>query len=143
MTMNFLKREMKNEKKRFFRFVTYALWMLAVTGCGVFDSGPADTLKAFLKEVETGKLTEVADRLTGPRVEMMGKDKIKAGLARQSEAIKRMGGIKSVEIKSEEINGEVATVEYSVTFSDGNTDFTDSDKIRFVKGEKGWLIVAE
>lgn len=130
------------KKRDFFRFFTYALWVLAVTGCGVFDSGPADTLKAFLKEVETGKLTEAADRLTGPRVQMMGKDKIKAGLARQSEEIKRTGGIKSIEIKSEEINGEAATVEASVTFGDGSTD---SDKIRFIKGEKGkgWLIVAE
>jgi hypothetical protein len=111
-----------------------------VAGCGLLDNAPASTLKAFLKEVETGKITEAADRLTGPRVQMMGKDKIKAGLARQSEEIKRTGGIKSIEIKSEEINGETAAVEASVTFGDGSVD---TDKIRFIKGDKGWLIVAE
>lgn len=127
-------------KTNVFRFFTYALLVLAVTGCGVFDSGPAGTLKAFYKEVETGKLTEATDRLTGPAVQMMGKEKLKAGLANQSEKMKQKGGIKSIEIKSEEINGETAAVEALLTFGDGSTD---SDKTKFVKGEKGWLIVAE
>lgn len=128
------------KKIDFFRFFTYALWVLAVTGCGIFDSGPAGTMKAFYKEVETGKLTEATGRLTGPAVQMLGNDKLKANLAEQSEKMKRKGGIKSIEIKSEEINGEAATVEALLTFGDGSTD---SDKTKLIKSEKGWLIVAE
>jgi hypothetical protein len=118
-----------------------ALLLVFIAGCGVFDSGPAATLKAFYKEVETGKLTEASDRLTGPAVQMMGKDKLKAGLARQSEKFKQKGGLKSIEIKSEEINGEAATVVALLTFGDGST--VPDDKTMFVKGDKGWLILAQ
>lgn len=128
-------------KVSFLRFCTYVLMMFAFAGCGLLDSGPASTLKSFYKEVETGKLTEASDRLTGPVVQMMGKEKLKAGLASQSEKIKQKGGIKSIEIKSEEINGETATVVAMLTFGDGST--VPDDKTKFVKGEKGWLIVAE
>ena len=127
-------------KINFLRFYAYVLMMFAFTSCGFFDSGPTGTLKAFYKEVETGKLTEATGRLTGPAVQMLGNEKLKASLAEQSEKMKQKGGIKSIEIKSEEINGEVATVEALLNFGDGSTD---SDKTKFIKGEKGWLIVAE
>lgn len=111
-----------------------------VSSCGLMDSGPASTVKAFYKETETGKLTEAVERVTGPAVQMMGKEKLKAGLALQTEKIKQKGGIKSIEIKSEEINGEMATVEALLTYGDGSTE---TDKEKLVKGEKGWLIVVE
>ena len=104
------------------------------------DSGPASTVKAFYKEVETGKLTEATDRLTGPMVQMLGKDKLKAAFGAQTEKIKQKGGIKSVETKSEEINGEMATVEVLITYGNGSTE---TDKNKLIKGEKGWLIVAD
>lgn len=117
-----------------------ALLLAFVAGCGLMNSGPAATVKAFYKEVETGKLTEATDRLTGPMVQMLGKDKLKAAFGAQTEKIKQKGGIKSVETKSEEINGEMATVEVLITYGNGSTE---TDKNKLIKGEKGWLIVAD
>ncbi len=122
-----------------YRFLSYALLIFVFTGCGMLDSGPASTIKTFFKEIEAGKLTEAVDRVTGPGVQMMGKDKFKAALAEQAEEIKQKGGIKSIEIKSEDITGETAVVEVLITYGDGSTK-TSKDKL--VKGEKGWLIFA-
>lgn len=117
-----------------------ALLMAFISGCGLMDSGPASTVKAFYKETESGKLAEAVERVSGPMVQMMGKDKLKASLAHQTEKIKKKGGIKSIETKSEEINGEMATVEVLLTYGDGSTE---TDKNKLIKGDKGWLIVAD
>lgn len=117
-----------------------ALFLIFVAGCGLMDSGPASTVKAFYKEVETGKLTEATDRVTGPLVQMMGKEKLKAAFGAQTEKMKQKGGIKSIAVKSEEINGEMATVEVLLTYGDGSTQ---TEKNKLVKGDKGWLIVAD
>lgn len=120
-------------------------WLVAllvfVAGCSLVNSGPATTVKDFYKDIETGKLTEATDLLTGPLIQMMGREKFKIGIAEVSKDIKKKGGIKSFEVLSENVQGETASVDIVITYGNGTREREQS---RLLKGEKGrWQIVVE
>lgn len=117
-----------------------AMAMLYLVGCS--SPGPADTVKSFHKHVANGEVEKASEMMSGEIVEMIGEEKLQAGLAEQTKTIREMGGIESFDILSEEVNGQVATVTYKVTYGNGDIEEDEADlmkidgKWRFSMGDK-------
>lgn len=119
----------------------FASALAVVAACSLINSGPASTVKDFYKAMERGKVTEATELLTGPWIQMMGKEKFKVGLAEMSERINNKGGIKSFEVESENVQGETASVDMVITYGNGTKE---KDHSKLIKDEKGrWLIVVD
>ena len=93
---------------------------IVFAGCS--SSGPARTVERFFRAVESGEVKAASAMVSESTVEMMGRKKIEAGLQRETEAIAQKKGIQSIEILSEEINGQAAEVRIRLSYGNGETD---------------------
>ena len=108
-----------------------ALFVALLAGCG--GGGPADTAEAFQRHVAAGE-TEAAVELLDPAITQMMGPKIQAAMAAQTAEISAKGGISSVRVLNETINGETATVEMETTYGNGETD-SETVTLRQVDGD--------
>lgn len=111
------------------------LCSFALVGCGG-STGPGDTVKELNYAMEKGDLDTVKKIVPG-LAGMMGDEKLKAMMTEASAEAKKKGGIKSVEILKEEINGDTATVEHKVTWGNGDEE-TETSELAKVDGQ--WII---
>lgn len=112
------------------------LCSLALVGCGG-SAGPGDAVKELNYAMEKGDLDTVKKIVPG-LAGMMGDEKLKAMMTEASAEAKKKGGIKSIEIIKEEINGDVATVEHKVTWGNGDEETETSELTKTDKGQ--WII---
>jgi hypothetical protein len=107
-----------------------------LSACGSYGRSPGDTVEKFYDEIKNGEINEAID-LTGDNiVDRFGKSKLKALF---SEQVDRYQGAE-IEIKEEEINGEVATVTYKVKLED-RTEENQEQKL--VKEDGEWVMSPE
>lgn len=111
------------------------LCSFALVGCGG-STGPGDTVKELNYAMEKGDLATVKKIIPG-LAGMMGDEKLKAMMTEASAEAKKKGGIKSVEIIKEEINGDTATVEHKVVWGNGDEE-TESTELAKVDGQ--WIV---
>lgn len=111
------------------------LCSFALVGCGG-SAGPGDAVKELNYAMEKGDLDTVKKIVPG-LAGMMGDEKLKAMMTEASAEAKKKGGIKSVEILKEEINGDTATVEHKVTWGNGDEE-TETSELAKVDGQ--WII---
>lgn len=111
------------------------LCSFALVGCGG-SAGPGDAVKELNYAMEKGDLDTVKKIIPG-LAGMMGDEKLKAMMTEASAEAKKKGGIKSVEILKEEINGDTATVEHKVTWGNGDEE-TETTELAKVDGQ--WII---
>ena len=111
--------------------------LAALVAAGCADSGPASTVKQFYRSVESGELEEASEMLTGQMVAMLGRDKIKAAMGKAMADSSKKGGIQSVDILSEEVDGAVAKVHLRMTYGNGETK---EEELELIKVDGRWLI---
>lgn len=107
----------------------------ALVGCGG-SAGPGDTIIEFNKAMESGD-AETVKRIAPGMAGMVGEDKLKGILTEASAEAKKKGGIESIEIIKEEINGDTATVEHKVVWGNGEEE-EDTTKLSKVDGQ--WVV---
>lgn len=69
------------------------------------------------------------NQFSSQAINTFGADKLKAGLAQSTHDVIQKGGIASIET-SETVIGDLATVQYTVTFNDGSTESGSQEMIK-------------
>lgn len=109
---------------------------LVVGGCGLFNSGPSATVKKFYSLVEKGQLNGATELIeASPSVQGM----LSMALSSLTEEIRAKGGIRSIDITSEETTGETSVVKFTITFGNGTTK---NDSEHLVRKDGKWKVVA-
>ncbi len=98
------------------------------SSCGKKDSTPGDVVKSMVKKMEAGDKS-VKNLMVDELAAMLGDEKLEAGLQEESAEMKEKGGVKSVTITEESIEGEEATVRYTVEYGNGDIDEEKADLI--------------
>ena len=105
-----------------------------LSACNSYWRSPSDTVEKFHNELGNGELNEAIDLIGNGVVDSVGKSKVKASL---SEQVDKYQGAE-IEIKEEEINGEVATVTYKAKLEDGTEE---NYKEKLVKEDGEWVMI--
>src|SRR5262245_11403980 len=116
-------------------WVTTAVFFAAsvvLVGCG--GSGPASVVKSYFNAMNSGKYSEAIEYLTGGMKDLA---KVDGGKGMSDEMTKN-GTMSKLEIVSEEVRGEGATVKVRIHFKNG--DVEDSPPISLIKQDGKWKI---
>ncbi len=123
--------------KRAVLIVLLAFAGLSVTACSSSES-PSDVVKKFWGYVEKGETGAAYEHLTSnARMFIEGFGGGRGGLSDQTKKIQEQGGIKSMEVKSEEITGDTAVVKLMLSYGNGETD---EELFKLAKEEGEWKI---
>ena len=122
---------------RFFSFACLVV-LLFVAGCSL--TGPSGAVKKFYRLVEDGRVEEAADMFSTELFSVIGRDKVVAGLSEQTRDISLKGGIDSIDILSEEVNGQVADIRVRILYGNGNVDRED---IQLTKLDGKWKLTPD
>jgi hypothetical protein len=117
------------------RLMVSAVLLLAVglvlSGCG--GGGPTGTVKAWFNAMNAGKYSEAVEYLGSGLAEL---GKIDGGKS-MSDDFTNSGTMTKLEVISEEVRGEGATVKVRVHFKDGGVE---DQTISLVKQDGDWKI---
>ena len=111
------------------------LWGIVAAGCS--SSGPGATVQRFYRAVESGEAKAASEMVSGSMVSMMGPQKLEMALKGEAVKISQKGGIQSIEILSEEIDGHSAEVGVRVTYGNGETD---EENLNLTRIDGRWII---
>jgi hypothetical protein len=116
-----------------------SLCVLATSGCGNANS-PSAVVKAFYMAANDGKYSEAEDMLTKE-----AKDAVNGPLGQMSGGFKgicdkntKKGTISSVDVVSEDIRGEGASVTVTIHFKDGSEK--KDDKNGLIRRDGKWQV---
>lgn len=98
-----------------------AVFALILSGCGIFQPGPARTVESFYRSVEKGELEQAGRLLSSQFTQGIPTNKLQQVFAQQTRQIRDKGGITSIKVEQEEIIGETATVVVLITMGNGET----------------------
>ncbi len=113
---------------QFGKIAILSVLTLAVA-CGGMSSGPAGTAERFIRLVDAGEISDAMGMVSQPMVEMYG-DKLRMGLAAQHQEMRANGGISSISITNEIVNGDLATLDVAISYGNGTTEQDQWDLIR-------------
>lgn len=121
-------------KKLFYLVIAIALGVMASCG-GAKSDGPGKAAKLYIEYMAAGDYDKMLDGLyTEPGADAeevkQGKTMLKSMLTEKgSESLEEKGGIKTVDIVSEEIaeDGRTAKVKLLYTYGNGETEESDMD----------------
>lgn len=111
--------------------------IMAVAGCGMFDSSPASVVKKFNQLVQDGEINAAMKMMSGRAIRTLGEDKMRRALEASTKEIKKKGGVKELKITKEEITGDLAEVEGTVIYGNGSTS---NDIAKLIKENNEWKI---
>jgi hypothetical protein len=129
--------EKENKDMRLIAITILIFSFFCSNACSSFDS-PAKVVEKFYSYAEAGKVNDAYELLTKDGKEML--KKYGGGVSLLSDftrEIKQKGGIKSFEIKKEEITGDTAKVTIKLSFGNG-TKKEDNEEL--VKEGHAWRI---
>ncbi len=122
-----------NVKSRFFVFLA-AVTMLLVA-CGA--TTPAGTVRKFYGSLQEGNAEKALSFVSQSFVDTLGREKLLVGLESTIGEIKTKGGIKSIKITDESIDGEAANVSSVVVFGNGEES---ADTTKLIKENGSWKL---
>lgn len=108
------------------------------SSCGKKDSTPGDVVKSMVEKMEAGD-KGVKNLMANELAAMLGDEKLEAALQEESAEMKEKGGVASVTIIDESIEGEEATVKYTVEYGNGDID---EEKANLIMEDGKWKITA-
>lgn len=117
-----------------------AFCALALAAC---SPSPASLVSDFHKDVSDGNIEQALSMIDLQQATGLGfsEGKIRAALTSQSQKYNgvKCGGVKKVDIKNEEVRGDIAVIKYDVICKSGMKASTDSkDNLAKVNGK--WRI---
>jgi hypothetical protein len=117
-------------------WLTIFIFTILLSGCA---KSPESTVESFYRAVGKGEITEAQSYLSSQIIGMIGKDKMAAALAKQSEQVSECGGIDSVEVELTG-EGEIRSGNATVTFK-GNCQ-PKKESVKLIKEDGKWKITA-
>ena len=91
----------------------------------------------YVRAIADGKHDAVM-AMMNPEMRVLGDDKIKMLLNKQKKSIDAKGGIKTIVVDNEKVEGERAQVALKVQFGDGSSDIMN---LRLAKFDGKWKVV--
>lgn len=113
-----------------------AVLMLVMVGCG---AGPGDRVKEFTYAMEKGDTEKVKEVAPGIAT-IIPADKLDGMIKEAAADAAKKGGVESITIDEEKIEGDTATVKATLKWGNGETE-TDDFKLSKVDGD--WIIVMD
>jgi hypothetical protein len=116
--------------------------VLIATACIVLlgacaPSSPKDTLKAFYGHVDKGEVSE-AVKLVDPSVALgLGPEKVRIAVTYSVKKVASKGGLASLELQEESVDGTRAVVSKVVTYKNGESS---RGREYLVKVDGKWLV---
>lgn len=115
--------------------ISFVLSLMAF-GCSL-SSSPGDVAKEFYTLLGEGKVNDAFELLSTDTQVFLKKMGGVAILSDKTKSISGKGGVKSIEVKSEEVMGDTAEVSTEVTYGNGATD---THKDNLVKEDGKWRL---
>lgn len=115
------------------RAMVLVMMMVLLASCGLFKPGPSTVVKTFYHDVEAGKIEEATKLFSTQAVQTFG-SKLTSVMSEQTRMIEKKGGIKSIDTK-ENITGDLAKVDYTVTYGDKSVE---KGRIDMIKENGDW-----
>ncbi len=122
-----------NVKSKILVFLATA--SLLVIACGA--TSPSGTVRKFYGYLQAEDAEKALSLFSVQFVNTLGRDKLLAGIERTIQQVETKGGIKSVQIKEEEIDGDSAKVLSVVRFGNGEES---SDTTKLVMEDGSWKL---
>ena len=119
------------------RSVALTLFLVSAIACSLLSAGPADTVQKFFRHLEKGQIADASALLSSRAVGQVPPEKLRSGLENGARQIASKGGIRSVKVQKEEIQGELASVTLLITYGNGSTE---SDNSKLVKEDGRWKL---
>ncbi|MGL5879703.1 MAG: DUF4878 domain-containing protein [Xenococcaceae cyanobacterium] len=111
-------------QRRKFIFISIATYLSTnLTGC--WRSTPSKTVEDFYRSVEKGQIDRAIELISPSAVSNFGEGKIRQYLFQASSQMKIKGGIKSFQTNSETLNNDVAKVNYTIKYQNGDKETKD------------------
>lgn len=120
--------------RKYFIFAAL-LFLIGVIGCGS-ASGPADVAKDFMMKIADNDKSAI-DHLSPQLIQALGKEKLEKGIEKESESIKKKGGIKSIEVEEETVEEKTARLKLKITYGDGSSK---NDNVNLLLEDGKWKI---
>ena len=120
--------------RKYFIFAAL-LFLIGVIGCGS-ASGPADVAKDFMMKIADNDKSAI-DHLSPQLIQALGKEKLEKGIEKESESIKKKGGIKSIEVEEEKKKKKTARLKLKITYVDGSSK---NDNVNLLLEDGKWKI---
>lgn len=108
--------------------------LLALMTCGKLGNRPGAVTRQFHELVEKGELSTAYDLLS---IESKKTIHDSTRLRYFTERIKEKDGIKRFEILKEDVTGEIATVNFQISYGDGSVK---ADEVDLVKENGRWRL---
>lgn len=115
------------------------LLLVFAAACSGAGSGPGATVEAFQTAIAEGNQDAVIEHIE-PDAREMFRPKMGMIVSLAAQEAERRGGFSGIEILSEEIEGDSATVRYQSNFGDGSSE-EDEATLKQVDGV--WYISVE
>ena len=96
------------------------------SACGFLERSPGDTVEKFYEKAENGETNEAIDLFSDDFVDTFGRGKLRMAI---SENADNYEGVR-ITIEDEEINGDTATVIYTIELEDGSERNETTDLIK-------------
>ncbi|HKI06360.1 MAG TPA: DUF4878 domain-containing protein [Thermoanaerobaculia bacterium] len=117
--------------------VICTLLVCAALAWGCTGRSPSSAVQSFYKALGDGDSDKAMSLFSQQTINMIGEEKLKAGI--QGAALKLMekGGLKHLEITNEQVSGNLATVVAVLKYGEGSME---TEKIQLVKEQGGWRL---
>lgn len=124
------------------RKIPFAILLLACLfsslACQWISPGPARSVVKFYEALSRGNLEDAKQYLDTDSQSQIPAALLNTALVRQTEQINEHGGLASVQIAKEQINGDLATVEFVLRYKDGQSK---EDKEKLMRKNRKWFIL--
>jgi hypothetical protein len=98
-----------------------------LTGC---SAGPDKTVQKFFTALDKGKVSEATGYLSSATLSSLGMDKWQGALMEASNGFAEYGGIRSVKILEQDVQGDTARITFRITMGDGSEEVDTMDLVR-------------
>ncbi|WP_299328601.1 DUF4878 domain-containing protein [Parasphingopyxis sp.] len=115
------------------------LLLVFAAACSGGNSGPGATVEAFQTAIAEGNEEAVIEHIE-PDAREMFRPKMGMIVSLASQEANRRGGFDGIEILSEEVEGDTATVRYQSNFGDGTSE---EDEATLTRVDGVWYISVE
>ena len=117
--------------------VAFLVSFFLLAGCGRSEES---TVEKFYRSLERGKISEAKGYVSAQVVGLLGDRKVSLALSKQSENIRKCGGIKKIEVKLEG-SGDLRSGTTKVMFNgDCEPSFQNT---KLIKEDGEWKITAD
>lgn len=119
--------------------VISVLAVLAILmGCNLLSgNSPAKVVQEFHRLVEKGELSKAYELVSQSGKGLLAMAGGAQGLSSGTNEIKQKGGIKNIKIIKEDVTGEMATVNFEITYGNGSVK---KDNEKLIKEDGKWKL---